>query len=336
MNINHHICKIESASYIGGFFTFNISGCSKYFAEYALVSFNGVIFKCNLIPIQSVLPYFVPNDRKVFVWKIKFEVHEKSVNLFENTFELMVNEQKYHVINWYNNTPSNIKIPEILNIHRVTGNRSNEVTYRNDGRSEYLRCRELISAHMGSDRKLSVLDWGIGCARVAQHFMADERFMVEGIDVDHVNLGWCRSNLKNLSVYSVPFYPSTGIALDKYDVVMSLSVFSHLTPELWAKWLSELSKCILPDGIGLISFCGDHSASVILSKHVDLMGQLSQKGYYDSGPNHDLGESFSGLYRNVFYSDRCAKRLLEENFAIIDFVPGIFAGHETCAVVKKK
>jgi hypothetical protein len=66
------------------------------------------------------------------------------------------------------------------------------------------------------------------------------------------------------------------------------------------------------------------------------MEQLTQKGYYDSGPNHDLGESFSGFYRNVFYSDRYAKILLEENFEVIDFVPGIFAGHETCAVVKKK
>src|SRR5262245_46243640 len=42
--------------------------------------------------------------------------------------------------------------------------------------------------------ELSLLDWGCGCGKLARFIPPQWRSNYTGIDIDHVNISWCREN----------------------------------------------------------------------------------------------------------------------------------------------
>lgn len=101
-----------------------------------------------------------------------------------------------------------------------------------------------------------VLDFGCGAGRVLRHF-APEASGAEfwGCDLHRPTIDWLSENLSPPMRFFVndrrPLPQPDGY----FDLVYSLSVFTHITSE-WSDWLLELHRVLKPEGLLLATFMG--------------------------------------------------------------------------------
>ena len=105
-----------------------------------------------------------------------------------------------------------------------------------------------------SDRRW--LDFGCGCGRVARHLIgpgAEVRFGVRdlaycGVDVDRRQIAWAARYLPGRFAV-IPIAPPTALADSSFDVIFTISVFTHLDAGPQEAWLGELTRLLRPGGL---------------------------------------------------------------------------------------
>ena len=103
----------------------------------------------------------------------------------------------------------------------------------------------------------AILDFGCGAGRVLPHVsgLAPEAACA-GCDVDQAAIEWAAAHRPGpcwaLSSFEppLPFHPAA------FDLVYSVSVFSHLGRGLQERWLAELARVLRPGGVALLSVHG--------------------------------------------------------------------------------
>ncbi len=105
-------------------------------------------------------------------------------------------------------------------------------------------------------RLTSILDFGCGAGRVLPHVA---RLFPEahcaGCDVDRTAVEWATGRLAGDWTVS-SFEPPLPFAAECFDLVYSVSVFSHLGRGLGERWLRELRRVLAPGGVALLSVHG--------------------------------------------------------------------------------
>jgi SAM-dependent methyltransferase len=97
------------------------------------------------------------------------------------------------------------------------------------------------------------LDFGCGSGRVARHLLPQvEPASFVGLDVDAGAIAWCQRHLPGRYL-QIATDPPTPLPDASVDVVIAISVFSHLDPIAEAAWLDELRRLLAPAGLLLAS-----------------------------------------------------------------------------------
>ena len=98
-----------------------------------------------------------------------------------------------------------------------------------------------------SDRRW--LDFGSGCGRVARHLVTRGSIVeYTGADVDKEQTAWAARHLPACFV-TIPTTPPTALAESAFDVIFSISVFTHLDEAGQFAWLAELRRLLRPGGL---------------------------------------------------------------------------------------
>jgi SAM-dependent methyltransferase len=106
----------------------------------------------------------------------------------------------------------------------------------------------------------SVLDFGCGAGRVLPQFVAlAAASRGAGCDVDGDAIAWAQANLPGFQWTVSSFEPPLPYPADSFDLVYSISVFSHLGARLEALWLRELRRVLVAGGVALLSVHGAHA-----------------------------------------------------------------------------
>jgi SAM-dependent methyltransferase len=106
----------------------------------------------------------------------------------------------------------------------------------------------------------SVLDFGCGAGRVLPHFARlAPRADCAGCDVDEAAIQWAARHQRRLGWSLTSFHPPLPYPAATFDLVYSVSVFSHLDRGLTGLWLDELRRVLAPDGLALVSVHGPHA-----------------------------------------------------------------------------
>ncbi len=105
----------------------------------------------------------------------------------------------------------------------------------------------------------TVLDFGCGAGRVLPHVAAlgaRDGFGYCGCDVDAGALGWAARHHPELRFARNQAAPPLPWPPGSFELVYSISVFSHLDEPLQDRWLAELERVLAPGGIALLSVHG--------------------------------------------------------------------------------
>ena len=100
-----------------------------------------------------------------------------------------------------------------------------------------------------------MLDFGIGCGRVARHW-AGLDVDVHGCDYNAQLVAWCRRNLPHVTARANGLEPPLPYEDEQFDLVYALSVFTHLTKRQQRAWMAELRRVTRAGGLVLFTTHG--------------------------------------------------------------------------------
>ena len=103
-----------------------------------------------------------------------------------------------------------------------------------------------------------ILDFGCGAGRLLQALNLSRREGQElwGCDVNEACATWCRDNLDFATVAHTALNPPLPYPDDSFDLIVAISVFTHLSRPLQVAWARELMRVLRPNGVALITTWG--------------------------------------------------------------------------------
>ncbi len=103
----------------------------------------------------------------------------------------------------------------------------------------------------------AVLDFGVGCGRVARWWADVPGPAIHGCDPNPELAGWTRAHLPFVNAAVSDPDPPLPYADDSFDFVYALSIFTHLAERHALPWMAELRRVVKPGGLLLLTVAGE-------------------------------------------------------------------------------
>ncbi len=190
----------------------------------------------------------------------------------------------------------------------------------NSSREEFLRigeicARDLLAAYRtvprdpARDRRW--LDFGAGCGRVARHLIGQPPIGdYTGADVDRAQIAWARRHLKGRFAVLAPA-PPAPFADAAFDVVFTISVFTHLDAPAERAWLEELRRVLRPGGLLLATTHSPEIARATPGPTRDELERLAATGFLfraSPGPFNEQAAFHAESYLARVWGERFVPR----------------------------
>jgi hypothetical protein len=190
-------------------------------------------------------------------------------------------------------------------------------------------------------RDCNLLDFGIGWGRIARFFLRDVSLQnIHGLDVTEEFIDICKRTFSSDNFHVTAPYPPTSLPDRKFDFVIGYSVFSHLSEEACAQWMTEFHRLLMPGGIVALTTRGrpflDYCESMKGCGHGGYLEALSAifsdfseaRAKYDRGEFlHSNVEGVTGggamhatFYGETFIPEAYARIAYAERFELEKFV----------------
>jgi SAM-dependent methyltransferase len=180
----------------------------------------------------------------------------------------------------------------------------------------------------------AVLDWGCGAGRLTR-YLHQAGVAVTGVDIDADNVAGCSRMLPGGHFLTVGLWPPTALPDASFDLVIGLSVVTHLTQAAQHAWLAELRRITRPGGIVLLSVQGMAQSAL----YMDAVGQRTahHHGVHVAGPNPQLAGMLpeSDYYQDVRHTHDYVVSTWGEYFDVLDIVPAL-ACHQDAVVMRRR
>ena len=201
--------------------------------------------------------------------------------------------------------------PELL--YQVAGS-ADAAWFLACGQAVFTAIGELMERH-GTPlaRMRAVLDFGCGCGRVLRWWDAVVEPVRHGCDYNPAMVAWCRENLPFAHVETNGLAPPLRYADASFDLVYAISVFTHLSADLQARWMAELKRIVAPGGWLIVS---THGANFIDALDADererfARGELVVR--YDEASGSNLC--------NAYHPQSFVRGAWSASFEVCDFLP---------------
>ena len=99
------------------------------------------------------------------------------------------------------------------------------------------------------DQPIRVLDFGCGVGRQLLHFTRHyPKPAFHACDIDDTSVAFIQAKYPQVAAYTSSYFPPLKYEAGFFDMVYSVSIFSHLNPEDQGKWLAEMARVTRPGG----------------------------------------------------------------------------------------
>jgi len=238
---------------------------------------------------------------------------------------------------YYDRRDDAYAFPPPANRRRVHGAEV-ESAFRLEGYTTFQKLRRILRERFGRDYTdfRTILDWGCGCGRMTRYFHWLAKTRVTGIDIDAGNIGWCRANLKFGNFVPVSMHPPTLLRDGHFDLLIGISIFTHLLERDTRDWLEELRRISAPGAVLLMTIHSDATAARSNLPEA-LWRQWKDTGFADAGANPDLESEMSvqDYYRNTFFTHDYVRENWSRYFEIVDIVPGYVGNHQDLVIMRR-
>jgi SAM-dependent methyltransferase len=177
----------------------------------------------------------------------------------------------------------------------------------------------------------AVLDFGCGCGRIGRWLRLGHK--LSGCDIDEEAVAWCSSHLQG-SFAQTGAQPPLPYVDGAFDLVVAISVFTHLDEEREAAWVAELGRVIRPGGFCIASVNGCSSwalqGAVAGPAYHD---QMSVKGF-TSGPYPQPG--MPSWYQNSYHRPDYVERYWTKDFEILTYEERAINHHQDAVVMRRR
>jgi SAM-dependent methyltransferase len=160
----------------------------------------------------------------------------------------------------------------------------------------------------------ALLDFGCGCGRILRHWKSLKGPQLFGTDYNPYLIHWCQRALPFVACQTNGLAPPLPYENGQFDLIYTISIFTHLEEQLQRVWMEELRRILKPGGRLLFTVHG------LTHLHVLTM---EQRARFEAGelvvskPEHS-GDNECCTYHPESY----VRRVLAKEFLIVDFIPG--------------
>jgi SAM-dependent methyltransferase len=103
----------------------------------------------------------------------------------------------------------------------------------------------------------SILDFGCGSARIIRLYRYMSGVHLVGTDANAECISWCREHVAGCEFHTNDLEPPLEFASgNNFDLIISLSVFTHIPLEQQTRWLQEMKRVLKPNGFLLCTVVG--------------------------------------------------------------------------------
>lgn len=183
-----------------------------------------------------------------------------------------------------------------------------------------------------------ILDWGCGVGRLTQHLLNWTPAAVTGIDIDQSAIDWCNTNLSRGNFSVAPLDPPTGLPDASFDLIIGISVFTHIDQSTQDAWLAELQRLLAPGGFALVSVNAMQSLVAHAHPLVEFQ-RMRRNGITDViGTRLDgvLPSERSTYYREMHHSHDYIVDRWSRWFDVIAILPGAHFHHQDYVVLRRR
>jgi SAM-dependent methyltransferase len=163
----------------------------------------------------------------------------------------------------------------------------------------------------------SILDFGCGCGRVLRNWSKLGRPEIHGCDYNPAHVAWCREAFPFARFEVNGLTPPLSYPDQTFDLIYTISVFTHLPVEQHRPWMVELQRVLRPGGALLLTF---HSESR-LAERKDIAPEVRER--FRRGEPVALADAYAGT--NVcatYFPETYARGELAAGLRVLDIVPG--------------
>jgi SAM-dependent methyltransferase len=185
-----------------------------------------------------------------------------------------------------------------------------------------------------------VLDFGVGCGRVARFFAALRSGPLSGCDIDPETVAWCAEHLATDGTFSVNgHWPPSPYEDASMRLVFAISVFTHLPADMEAAWITDISRVLEPGGVALLTTHGMQLLDGVRSdaspsSGTGLAGPTDEPGFVFSEAGG--AEGLPDFYRTSFHTEANVRTAWAPWLEIVEFIPRGVNGHQDLIVARKR
>jgi SAM-dependent methyltransferase len=191
-------------------------------------------------------------------------------------------------------------------------------------------------------KNIRLLDFGCGVGRITSPLACkiDNESFIFACDVDKENLTHIVPSYKVIPLVTTATPPLPF--LDNYfDVVISVSVFTHFNEELQRSWLNELNRILSPKGCALLTVAGINTYNIHKGKRYGHTSTFTEKDLIEKGLIFFKTEAGGSIhpgsqdYGLTFHSSTYVKEQWSHFIRVEDVILGGCLGGQDIVVCRK-
>ncbi|MDX2145686.1 MAG: class I SAM-dependent methyltransferase [Rhodospirillaceae bacterium] len=193
----------------------------------------------------------------------------------------------------------------------------------------------------------NLLDFGVGVGRLARMFKGFRGRYI-GVDVDARHVQWVSSALDHVTAIATRPRHALPLVDGQFDLIISVSVFTHMNEADQFFYLSELKRVAKPGATLLLTVHGAHALRLGETQpHVFEMLTIPRQGLVDARAafggagfqfilQHGHLTSRNYDYGITFISENYVRREWAKFFDVVGVRPGAIHGFQDIVVLKAK
>ena len=181
----------------------------------------------------------------------------------------------------------------------------------------------------------TILDFGCGPGRVAAELKKRiPSCHLYGSDIDREAIAWAQEHLIGLADFATNEpCPPTPYASNTFDVIYSISLFTHLDEASQNLWLAELARVLKPGGTLLTTI---HGAFARASCTPEELQELNRKGivFRVGRKGRFKLDGLPDYYQTTFHTLAYVARVWGVFFEVVDHIQGGLGQHQDLIILR--